>query len=242
MSELLRRTEYEKNSLYALEYIQKVKVLQNNISGEKTMKQLKKGSTTIEAMFIMQIVIIVIFIVFRMSIVQYQNVVLSAQAMGIATKVGYYWDSLDNESVKVLDTTQNEEEISAKDWITNSSFMEHNPYQSLVELVFSGEKKEKVEQYVKEMTGKVPSIMGEKNQLGEVIIDRKQGILQNYITVTVTRKSINPLESLFKKIGFYEKDEYTVTAKGIQTDTTEFARTVSMLRDLLTGELVRTKE
>ncbi len=206
------------------------------------MKQLKKGSTTIEAMFIMQIVIIVIFIVFRMSIVQYQNVVLSAQAMGIATKVGYYWDSLDNESVKVLDTTQREEEISAKDWITNSSFMQHNPYQSLVELVFSGEKKAKVEQYAKEMTGKVPSIMGEENQLGEVIIDRKQGIVQNYITVTVTRKSINPLESLFQKIGFYEKDEYTVTAKGIQTDTTEFARTVSMLRDLLTGELVKTKE
>lgn len=206
------------------------------------MKQLKKGSTTIEAMFIMQIVIIVIFIVFRMSIVQYQNVVLSAQAMGIATKVGYYWDNLDNESVKVLDITQKEEEISAKDWITNSSFMEHNPYQSLVELVFSGEKKAKVEQYAKEMTGKVPSIMGEENQLGEVIIDRKQGILQNYITVTVTRKSLNPLEGLFKKIGFYEKEEYTVTAKGIQTDTTEFARTVSMLRDLLTGELVRTKE
>ena len=209
------------------------------------MKRLKKGSTTVEAMLVMQVVIIVIFIIFRMCIVQYQNIVISTQAMGIATKVGYYWDNLDNERVTVFDTSKNQDEISAKDWINNASFMEHNPYQSVAEWVGMDEEKEKkLKEYASEITGKEAYIINGKdiaikdNGTGTVGIGRK-GVFESYVMVTITRKSVNPLTDLFGKIGFYEDENYTITAKGIQTDTAEFARTVSMIRDFFAGELVR---
>ncbi len=199
------------------------------------MKNRKKGSLTAEATIVLPVVIFVIMIVIRLCILHYQNAVISAEAMGVASRTAIHWQSLGEREPAVFNKTD-----TAKEWITDSSFLEHNPYQSLVELFNgSGDVQKKLNNakiYAAKVMNKTPNLLGEDTAVTEVEVQRQHGLLQNYIVVTVTRKNENPLGYLYEKLGLASPDEHRVTAKGIQQDATEFMRTFSLLYDMLQGE------
>lgn len=199
------------------------------------MKHRKKGSLTAEATIVLPVVIFVIMIVIRLCILHYQNAVISAEAMGVASRTAIHWQSLGVDNPAVFRETD-----TARGWITDGSFLDHNPYQSLVELFNgSGDVQKKLNNatiYAARMMNKTPNLLGEDTAVTGVEVQRQYGLLQNYIVVTVTRKNENPLGYLYEKLGLTAPDEQRVTAKGIQQDTTEFMRMFSLLYDMLQGE------
>lgn len=199
------------------------------------MKNRKKGSLTAEATIVLPVVIFVIMIVIRLCVLHYQNVVISAEAMGVASRTAIHWQSLGTDNPAVFGDAG-----TAREWITDDSFLEHNPYQSLVEL-FNGsgtvrKKLNNATTYAAKVMNKTPNLLGEDTRVTGVEVQRQHGFLQNYIVVTVTRKNENPLGYLYEKLGMTSPDEQKVTAKAVQQDTTEFMRTFSLLYDMLQGE------
>lgn len=201
------------------------------------MKDSQKGSFTVEATLIMPVILISIMIIFRMSVVHYQNIVVSAEAMRTASRAAMYWQDIGVDNPEVF---QNNE--SAKDWITDRNFTSHDPYATL----FGGNKTKKEQNakaYAVRMTGGVPNLLGKSTEI-ETEKTRavwEKGILQSYINITVTRKNENPIDYLFDRIGFRSPDRYEITAKGIQADFVEFIRNVSFLSDIATGEFTNKK-
>ena len=122
----------------------------------------------------------------------------------------------------------------------DASFTSHDPYSSLVELVGSSQVQAKLknaEAYAGTMVNRVPNLLGEETAVKGIKAGRDTGLMQNYITVKITRKNEDPLSYLYEKLGLVSEEEYEVTAKGIQADTTEFMRNVSLLYDAVKGDL-----
>lgn len=202
-------------------------------------KSLKKGSITVESVLIMPLIIVIIIFVIQTCIVHYQNIVVSAEAMRLASRAGGYWQDIGRSNPPVFQEMT--EESSAKDWISDASFKNHEPYNSILELLNFGHTKQKIENaqnYAKRVMNKVPNLTSEGDTVDKdgVAVTKDQGLLQTYITVTVTKKNLNPLGNLYKKWGFKSNEEHTITAKGIQIDNTEFIRNVSFIYDIAKGE------
>ena len=199
---------------------------------KKGMDHTKRGSLTVEATLIMPVILISIMIILRMSVVHYQNIIVSAEAMRTASRAAMYWQDIGVDNPEVFQNTE-----SAKGWITDRNFTTHDPYAVL----FGGNKAKKEQNaktYAVRMTGGTPNLLGKyteiENEKTRAVWER--GILQSYINVTVTRKNENPLGYLFDRIGFRSPDKYEITAKGIQADFVDFIRNVSFLSDIATGE------
>lgn len=203
----------------------------------KKLKNSKRGSLTAEATIVLPVVIFVIMIIIRLCIIHYQNVVVSAEAMRVASRTAMYWQDIGNNNPAVFQDT-----VETKKWITDSTFKDHDPYAMLVELIGAGDARTKINNataYAGKVMNKTPNLLGEDTAVKGVTVKRDLGLLQTYITVTVTRKNENPLGYLYEKLGMTSPDEYKVTAKGIQADTTEFIRNVSLLYDAVKGDLIK---
>ncbi len=195
----------------------------------------KRGSLTAEASIVLPVVILFIMMIIRLCVLHYQNVVLSSEAMRVANRAGMYWNEIGGNAPAVLAGGG-----SAESWITDASFTSHDPYSSLVELVGSSQVQAKLknaEAYAGTMVNRVPNLLGEETAVKGIKAGRDTGLMQNYITVKVTRKNEDPLSYLYEKLGLVSEEEYEVTAKGIQADTTEFMRNVSLLYDAVKGDL-----
>lgn len=199
------------------------------------MKNKKRGSLTAEASIVLPVVILFIMMIIRLCILHYQNVVLSAEAMRVASKAGMYWNEIGGKAPSVLAGGD-----SAEGWITDASFTSHDPYSSLVEMVGSSQVQEKLKNatfYAGMMMNRVPNLLGEETAVEGIKVGRDKGLMQNYITVKVTRKNEDPLSYLYEKLGLDSQEKYEVTAKGTQVDMTEFMRNVSLLYDAVKGDL-----
>ena len=209
------------------------------------MKNKKRGSLTAEATIVLPVVIFVIMVIIRMCIVHYQNIVVSAEAMRVASRSAVYWQEINQSDPPVFRDTD-----TAEGWITDNSFVEHNPYQSLVDAVVSGvedtaehftdvktAREVNAEKYAIKVMNRMPNLTGDNLDMPQV--RRKTGLLgqHNYITVTVTRSNENPLGYLYDKLELISPDEYKVTAKAVQTDATEFMRNLSLIYDIMQGDL-----
>lgn len=195
----------------------------------------KRGSLTAEASIVLPVVILFIMMIIRLCVLHYQNVVLSSEAMRVASRAGMYWNEIGGDAPSVLAAGD-----SARNWITDASFTLHDPYSSLVELVGSSQVQAKLnnaEAYAGTMVNRVPNLLGEETAVKGIKVGRDTGLMQNYITVKVTRKNEDPLSYLYEKLGLVTEEEYEVTAKGIQADMTEFMRNVSLLYDVVKGDL-----
>lgn len=202
------------------------------MEGIRGMEDTKRGSLTVEATLVMPIILISIMLVFRMSVIHYQNIVVSAEAMRTASRAAMYWQDIGVNNPAVFQNTE-----SAKNWITDVNFTEHDPYVTL----FGGNKAKKEENaknYAARMTGSTPNLLGKSTEIESEKTRAvwERGILQSYISVTVTRKNENPLGYLFDRIGYHSPDKYEITAKGIQADFVDFIRNVSFISDIATGE------
>lgn len=204
------------------------------------MNNKKRGSLTAEATIVLPVVIFVIMVIIRMCIVHYQNIVISAEAMRVASRSAAYWQELNQDNPPVFRDTD-----TAQGWITDNSFEEHNPYQSLVDAAVNlagnfidikTAREENAENYAARVMNKTPNLTGDNLDMPQV--RRETGLLaqHNYITVTVTRQNENPLGYLYDKLGLNSPDEYKVTAKAVQTDVTEFMRNLSLIYDIINGE------
>lgn len=209
--------------------------------GDGCMKKTKRGSLTAEAAIILPFVMIIIMVVIRLCIVHYQNVVVSAEGMRVASRVAMYWQEIGNEKPAVFQETD-----TAKNWIHDGSFREHDPYASLTEGFNSSvtvrKKMNQAKTYAAKVMGKVPSLLGEDTEVEGVKVSREQGILQNNILVTVTRKNENPLGYLYEKLGLTSQENFKVTSKAVQADTTELIRNISLLYDFSQGEFSEISE
>lgn len=199
------------------------------------MKNKKRGSLTAEASIVLPVVILFIMMIIRLCILHYQNGVLSAEAMRTASRAAMYWNEIGGDAPSILAGGD-----SAREWITDSSFSSHDPYGSLAELAESGQVRAKlnnVTAYAGKMMNKVPNLLGGETALKGIKAERTTSLLQNYITIRVVRKNEDPLSGLYETLGLVSREDYEVTAKGIQTDVTEFMRNVSLLYDAVSGNL-----
>lgn len=198
------------------------------------MKEKKRGSLTAEATIVLPVVIFVIMILIRMCMVHYQNIVTSAEAMRVADRSASYWQELEYGEPAAFRGTG-----SAKEWITDATFRDHNPYQTVVDL-FSSTKENNAAAAAGEILRMTPNLLGDDTAIYEgsrgVSVKRQLVGFHSYIQVTVSRQNENPLGFLFDKIGLSTPDEFQITAEAVQTDNTEFMRNFSLLCDLLTGE------
>ena len=206
--------------------------------GVHDMKHTRKGSLTAEAALVMPVILFVLMLLIRMCIVHYQNAVTSAEAMRVAARMGIHWQELSGDHPLILQDAD-----TAENWITDSNFLEHNPYQGLVELLNGSsvvrKKLQHIKTYAARVMQKTPNLLGEDTEVAGVEVKRQQGILQNYIVVTVTRQNENPLGFLYDKLGITSPDKYRISAKGVQQEPTEFMRNISLLYDFLKGEFKR---
>lgn len=198
------------------------------------MKKSNQGSLTAEAAIVLPVVILVIMLIIRICVVHYQNVVVSAESMRVATRTAMYWQDIGKDDPEVF-----RDNGTAEAWITDGSFTEHDPYQSMAEMFHDSaavrRKLTNAEGYAVGVMYGTPNLLGEDTEIESVVVERERGMLQNYITVTVTRKNENPLGYLYEKLGLTSSDEHRITAKSVQSDTTEFIRNVSLLYDVLQG-------
>lgn len=186
-----------------------------------------------EAVFVIPVVMITLMIVIRMCVVHYQNVAVSAEAMRAASRAGTYWQEILQDDPPMFQKTE-----SAKSWITENNFLDHNPYQSLVDAVSSGNAKKRLQnakEYAEKLTGEPANVLEEQTEIENVKVEMEKGLLQNYVKVTVTRKNENPISNLYEKFSFREDKKNQVTAKGIQTNPTDFLRMASFLYDVVKG-------
>lgn len=199
------------------------------------MKKAKRGSLTAEAAVILPFVMIIIMVIIRLCIVHYQNIVVSAEGMRVASRVSMYWQEIANEKPAVFQDAD-----TAINWIHDGSFQEHDPYASLTEVFSDGgsvrKKMNNANIYASKVMGKVPNLLGEDTEVEGVEVSREQGFLQNNILVTVTRKDENPLGYLFEKLGLTSRNDFKVTSKAVQADTTEWIRNISLFYDFSQGE------
>lgn len=199
------------------------------------MKRQKRGSLTAEATIVLPVVIFIIMVVIRMCIVHYQNVVVSAEAMRVASRSAAYWQELKSGEPPAFRSSE-----SAAGWITDNTFRDHDPYQNVADFFNDGAKEANATTIAGEILRMTPNLLGDDTALFEgsrgVSVNRDIVGLHGYVRVTVTRQNENPLGYLYEKLGLTTPDEFTVTAKAVQTDSTEFMRNFSLLCDLVTGE------
>lgn len=193
-----------------------------------------KGSTTVEAAIVMPVVFIIIIIVIRMEVIHFQNIVTYTAAMDTASRTAAYWNMIgvDNPKVFRMGDLDNNDNISARWWIDGSSFRQHEPYAKIMEFLGGGHSKLKINNatdYCGKKTNKIPEIMGDDSVIEGVNIKRKRGVLQNYIEVTIERKSVSKVAGLFESLGLSGDENKTITAKAVQNDAVDFIRNISFL-------------
>lgn len=199
------------------------------------MNDQKRGSLTAEAAIVLPVVILVIMVIIRMCIVHYQNIVVSAEAMRMASRSAAYWQELEYGVPLAFQDTD-----TAAGWITDNTFRDHDPYQSLFDRFNDETKENNATAIAGELLRMTPNLLGEDTAILEgsrgVSVRRDIVGLHGYVLVTVTRQNENPLGYLYEKLGLTTPEEFTVTARALQADKTEFMRNFSLLMDIVTGE------
>lgn len=203
------------------------------MNGVTKKNNSQSGMFTVEAVFVVPIMIFSILGIIYLSVLLYQNTVAAAEATRSANRIASYWSYIDVASPPAL---QNGMEASAL--IDEKSYTRRSPYRFISETLalLGGMRMNNGTQYAKTRIAGIPFERYTDGNPADVTVNARMGFLCSYIEVTFTKRYINPLGKLLEQIGIAERQEYTATATALVTNPTEFIRNFDILYDI--GETV----
>lgn len=201
----------------------------------KRLHQKKeKGMFTVEAVFVIPVMLLIVFAIIYLSVVHYQNVVAVAEATRSANRVASYWSYIGGDNPAALQT--GEHAPSGKDLITKKMYTDRSPYRFIIETGSA---------YVSDFPG-----LGARRKNGQAYADARMaglkfnpysdgaqradlstqvGFLSSYVTVTVKKHYLNPLGSLLQALGVGDAASYESKAEALITSPSEFIRNIDLI-------------
>lgn len=193
-----------------------------------------RGSMTVEAVFVIPIMIFSIFSIIYLSVLLYQNTVAMAEATRSANRIASYWSYIDVSNPPALT-----EGTSAADLINKDSYTRRSPYRFIVETLatLGGKRMSNGNQYAKTRVEGIPFEAYTDGSGAHTNVEASYDFLSSYIEVSFEKHYINPLGTLLARIGVGEKQDYSAKATALITNPTEFIRNVDILWDVGEGLL-----
>lgn len=198
----------------------------------------QKGMLTVEAAFIVPIMILSVLGVIYLSVLLYQNTVATAEATRSANRIAAYWSYLAVDAPPALQNGTQAEAL-----IDENSYADRSPYRFILETISlsGGKRLQNGNQYAQTRIAAIPFEAYTDGNPADVTVRSTTGFLSSYIEVSFTKGYINPLGNLMSKIGIGSKQDYTAKATAIITNPTEFIRNVDVLYDIGTSILGKLK-
>lgn len=196
------------------------------------MKTRKKGSLTVELAIVLPMVLLIMVAMLQLCITKYQNIVTTTAAMQAAARGAAYWDKLGGSGA--WDFQVAGANGSGHGEMVAANFSEHDPYRYLID-TNSSNRSSNVASYAKWLVNQNVDI--QETTTNDPVVKKTGGLLQKYITVSVTKKYVNPLGRTFEKLGIYQPAQNTVTASAPLNTPTEFIRTAAFLYDVAKNKL-----
>lgn len=195
------------------------------------IRKKEKGMFTVEAVFVIPIMLLSIFAIIYLSVVHYQNIVAVAEATRSANRVASYWSYIGTSNPPALiDGTE------AENIITQDSYTDRSPYRFIIETgsaidgSFGGlsKRRDNGQHYASE---RVAGLKFDTYSTGAVNAKLKTevGFLSSYVVVSVNKGYKNPLGSLLEVLGVGDSTSYESQAKSLITSPSEFIRNVDMI-------------
>ena len=196
------------------------------------IRKKEKGMFTVEAVFVIPIMLLSIFAIIYLSVVHYQNIVAVAEATRSANRVASYWSYIgtDEKPPALIDGTE------AKSIITQISYTDRSPYRFIIETgsaidgSFGGlsKRRDNGQQYASD---RVAGLKFDAYSTGAVNAKLKTevGFLSSYVVVSVNKGYRNPLGSLLEVLRVGDSTSYESKAKSLITSPSEFIRNVDMI-------------
>ena len=196
------------------------------------IRKKEKGMFTVEAVFVIPIMLLSIFAIIYLSVVHYQNIVAVAEATRAANRVASYWSYIGTSNPVAL----NDDIGSAEDIITRDLYTDRSPYRFIIETgsaidgSFGGlsVRRDNGQRYA---SNRVAGLKFNTYSTGAVNARLKTevGFLSSYVTVSVSKGYKNPLGSLLETLGVEDAAAYENQAKSLITSPSEFIRNVDMI-------------
>lgn len=187
---------------------------------------------TVEAALLLPFLLILLFLLYSLCIIQFQNVVTRTEAMRTASRLAFHFTVSGGSGTTIFSDGVS----SGKEICDSFDYTEHDPYRNFLELFGTGSQKtENAKDFLKRRMKEVPDI-GMKITLdttSSVESDAGYHIFNRYIKVTVDNQFHNPIEQLLSQYGYSIKNQYSVTAKARLTEPAEFIRTITFLEEQL---------
>ena len=197
---------------------------------DKEKKQ--KGMFTVEAVFIVPLMIICTLGIIYLSILLYQNTVAVAEGTRAINRSAAYWSYIDQENPPALTSS-----AEAKALITKEMYLARSPYRFIAEsfMTRGSQRMRNSEQYAKTRVAGIPFQAYSTWNGADVEVRASYGFLSSALEVTVNKKYINPLGNLLNRIGVGRRQNYAATTRAPVTSPTEFIRNVDVLYDVGMG-------
>lgn len=208
------------------------------MSTPKTGKN-QKGMFTVEAVFIVPLMLFSILGIIYLSILLYQNAVAVAEGARAVNRAAAYWSYIDLENPPALTGG-----TAAADLITRDMYLERSPYRFIAESFMNSgsQRMRNSSQYAQARVAGIPLQAYSAWNGTDVKVQAKYGFLSSSLQVTVQKKYVNPLGNLLRTIGIGARQSHTATTQAPVTNPTEFIRNVDTLYDVGSGLWSMTKE
>lgn len=215
------------------------------------MNKKRTGVITVEAVFVMPIVMGVIILLYSLIITQYNNVLFRTAAIQITNRVGANWNQINGNGYTILKEdmyapvvfegeTSNVPGKTGKNVITSKIYADNDPYAPIMQLASGGgsQKISNINNYYKNMMTKA---VGDRFALMDVSVRgiRDKGfsvwelIFGGTFDITVKNEYSNGLLDIVKGFGYDIEKSNTVKIKANFSDPVEFVRNVDFVKEVI---------
>ena len=200
---------------------------------EVNMKKFR-GAYTVEAAFIIPLMIISIFAIIYLSVAHYQSIVSVAEATRSANRVASYWSYIGFANPPAL---RDSDDVKASEIITASMYDKRSPYRFITELISesAGQKGNgmRINNGKKYTNSRISGIKfdtySDPSYKDKAEIKTEMGFLSSYVTVTVQKRYINPLGRMMEIIGVGETKSFESKSNALITNPSEFIRNIDTI-------------
>ena len=197
-----------------------------------------RGAYTLEAAFIVPLMLLSIFAIIYLSISHYQSIVSVAEATGSANRVASYWSYIGFYNPPSLRYAEN---IPASELITERMYDNRSPYRFLTEAASTmGGNNMRVSNgrnYTASRIGGIKFNKYNDQSYDKAELKTEMGFLSSYVKVSVKKRYINPLGTLMEAVGVKEKQTFDSEASSLITNPSEFIRNIDMITQM--GEYLK---
>jgi hypothetical protein len=203
------------------------------------MEKKFRGAYTVEASFIIPLMIFSVFAIIYLSITHYQSIVSVAEATGSANRVAAYWSYIGYDNPPSLKYREN---IPASDLITLKMYDKRSPYRFLTETIAvtqggksGGSASKRVRNgrdYTKSRIAGIKFHHYNDSKYDNVEMKTEMGFLSSFITVKVKKRYINPLGNIMVVIGVKDKQDFESKSSSLITNPSEFIRNIDMISQM----------